>query len=683
MDEKKPKGIKLNASQLPLSNKADFVIGADGRKVLTNKILENLNNSGNHGYFPSSLNREYKAWSVSRELEIPTLPEESEAQMRMIEGANAEEPLQNEFVSGHEQAEIGWEQQPEFASGREQQTDIGWDQQPEFVGGHEQEEEIEPSFGAGSSFAHEFGAPRSSHAEFETTSGEVSDPTPDSPSPWSGPVTEAQPPIVVPTNQTSVEQNVQVWSESPWAGPVLNEQSIQGPDSQTVQDPNHSVGESRLEAGAEVGVPNHATEGSASSLDEKASLDGTLLPSWMSEMASATVDSAGVESSQDDAVAAAKSMATNEVDEAKEAEALETFLNSIPDEQFIIDNEVMRHLFASLCEPKITKKVKPAANQATAPSEIVIPEAAAEILHSEFPIDAIKIEDVAAGDASALESETSRSSTQGVDFEAIQQAYAMLDLTPLPQIRKTEASLDSVFDMVEKAATESSPDAVSSEGTAKSGLQGKSVQGSSSISRSERGTIEMATHANGRQLIPHYNNCGMLTGVELSEGVRFALSEEKKTWQMIDASGKVMTSGVKSVSFDKRGNLSYVTSGGDTIVLKTDGSIDTIYAKKEKAAEDKSAEKAKSTKDLELQAANENTKDFELEVANEKSKSTVKAKPATVKAKAESVTGKSAKSATDKAKPAAKTVAKPEPKPEPKPNKSAAKSSAKKPKKTR
>jgi hypothetical protein len=106
----------------------------------------------------------------------------------------------------------------------------------------------------------------------------------------------------------------------------------------------------------------------------------------------------------------------------------------------------------------------------------------------------------------------------------------------------------------------------------------------------------MATHVGGRQLVPTYNFCGMLTGVAMSDGMSFVLSEEKNIWHMIEHSGKVMVSGIQSVSFDKQGNLSYVTRRGDVVTLKVDGSIDTRFAKKGQPSEISEAaiEKAES-----------------------------------------------------------------------------------------
>ena len=97
-------GIKLNASQP--TNKTDFVIGSESRKVLTNKILENLSGAGSKGYFPSSLNHEYKSWSISRELEIPSVSQIAESnEMKMIEGANSSASLQNDpFASAIQQS---------------------------------------------------------------------------------------------------------------------------------------------------------------------------------------------------------------------------------------------------------------------------------------------------------------------------------------------------------------------------------------------------------------------------------------------------------------------------------------------------------------------------------------------------------------------------------------------------
>ncbi|MBS1954660.1 MAG: hypothetical protein JST89_10755 [Cyanobacteria bacterium SZAS-4] len=713
MDEKKPpaKGIKLNVSQLPLSNKADFVLGADSRKVLDNKIIENLGGSGSHGYFPSTVSRGYKSWSVSRELEIPSQADLAEEQMRMIEGASASAPLQNEasgttssdsdpfFMRGAEEDSNPFAHEPQHAETLLTSPDASYvqssanpfDSPPsnplntskpnpldanqsnpfdvhkpnpldaQVVSSEPGNAVAEPNFGAGSSFAHEFGdrttpanstpaanpaladqqrdtirevlprrAPSLTPAAdpdlaaklVETMKENVPQKLPaqpiqqvdaDAPSPWSGPVADAQPPVVVRQNLSQPES--QQWAESPWAAPVMDKQppmavSANMSPHTTPQMPLDTQPQARPEmtpetsaesddgwvfVGAEASsdvppsdhytppaehytpsveqppadpytppavqytppvdnstpaaqppVPNRAASSSAS--------DADLIPSWMSALESESTAGGDSSESTDDSINVTAKPAEVEVE-------LETFLNSIPDEEFIIDNETMRHLFSSLCEPKTpTLKIKSAASDA---ADLAIAAAAAEILNSEVSIDEISIDDIATAEILAAEQ------SPEADFEAIQQAYAMLDLSPLPAAQRKEG-FHNVFDVVEKAAEEQS-NKVEQEVAADSSVN---------VARTERGTIEMAIHAGGRQLVPQYNFCGMLTSVEMSDGLSFILSEEKNTWQMIEQSGKVMVSGIKSVSFDRQGNLSYVTKRGDTVTLKVDGTIDTKFAKK-------------------------------------------------------------------------------------------------------
>ena len=573
MDEKKriAKGIKLNASQLPLSNKADFVIGADSRKVLDNKIIENLSGSGSHGYFPSTVGRDYKSWSVSRELEIPSQAAEAEAQMRMIEGASAAEPLQND-VGGTASSQSDAFFAPTDSTG---------------------EPASDPFFmqGAGDDtnpFAHEpkhadnlFGTPAADPAlaaqlvdTFRETlprqTPEAPSSTPaqpvdaDAPSPWSGPIADS--PAVVKQN-VAQNQN-QEWAESPWAGPEMAPQSSveisePGPTSEPGAGDEGWMFVETPEAESSVVVEPNVQ---AAPQEPVPAMGSDIIPSWMSAMATdATTGSEGGETSEE-TIEQAATHAEGEVE-------LETFLNSIPDEEFIIDNETMRHLFSSLCEPKTNSmKVKSPAREA---ADLAIAAAAAEILKTEVSIDEISIEDIATEEVLAAEVQTNFSvgddgTSSGADFEAIQKAYAMLDLSPLPVSKRKEGLFDNVFDVIEKAAEEQ---VSQGEREVVPGASGK-------VSRTERGTIEMAIHAGGRQLVPQYNFCGMLTGVEMSDGLSFRLSEEKNTWEMIEQSGKVMVSGIQSVSFDKQGNLSYVTKRGDAVTLKVDGTIDTKFAKK-------------------------------------------------------------------------------------------------------
>lgn len=566
MEEKKriAKGIKLNASQLPLTNKGDFVIGKDSRKVLDNKIIENLNGA-NHGYFPSTVNSEYRTWSVSRELEIPTIPADAEAQMRMIEGESAAESLQNDPQNpfAHELNHAGEHQ---FFEGGTATASADLAGEAGTTSSHpnpaydssavarlaETQREVLPHKPASES-----GWPASlADTQREFIERKSAAPPPqaqfdDAPSAWGAPTADTQTRYVVTGGSTGRSQ--QTAEESPWAGPeMLPEVSPEPVQNQTNEDvssdsnpnPEPAVSEPARVPGQDVNTTPVDAQ------DE-------LLPAWMNALVFDATVSSELQASETPSESAVQS---------EEAVELETFLNSIPDEEFAIDNETMRHLFSSLCEPKSSSmKLKSAASEA---ADLAIAAAAAEILKTEVSIDEISIQDLASQEM--LDGQTGSSIEDGeagtaAEFEAIQKAYEMLDLTPLPSSMRKD-SAKTVYDAVKEAADELA--------------QNPDPEGASSITRTERGTIEMAIHAGGRQLVPTYNFCGMLTSVAMSDGLSFVLSEEKNTWHMIEQSGKVMVSGIQSVSFDKLGNLSYVTKRGDVVTLKIDGTIDTKFAKK-------------------------------------------------------------------------------------------------------
>jgi hypothetical protein len=603
MEEKKriAKGIKLNASQLPLTNKGDFVVGKDSRKVLDNKIIENLS-GGSHGYFPSTLSNNYRTWSVSRELELPELPADAEADMRMIEAASAEQPLQNEFWGIPQSTFESYMADAESGNATSQQGTPASD----------------PELAARLADTHRETLP--GHIS-RSTSAQESVAAEDVPSPWGAPIADTQERYVVTSSAQQQPQQPlqQPAADSPWAGPEMalspekpapghdlaSTQSIQPApqysqpesphpeaypaqqnpqpaqqnpnpvqqDPQPAQQNSDPVQQDPQPAQQNPDpVPQSAQEeahpaqmrakkGRSSSNSADAGEDSDLLPAWMD----ALVFDATVSSELQGAEASPSGEQPIKVE-------LETFLSSIPDEEFVIDNETMRHLFSSLCEPKTTsKKIKSPASEA---ADMAIAAAAAEILKSEVSIDEISIEDMATQEMLTADGVTGLKATESeaaaaAELEAIQNAYKMLDLTPIPSSQRKDV-FKSVYDVVEDAA-EKQVAASAEEPSA--GEQG-------SVARTERGTIEMATHVGGRQLVPTYNFCGMLTSVSMSDGLSFVLTEEKNTWHMIEQSGKVMVSGIQSVTFDKLGNLTYVTKRGDVVTLKIDGSIDTRFAKK-------------------------------------------------------------------------------------------------------
>ncbi len=605
MEEKKriAKGIKLNASQLPLTNKADFVIGKDSRKVLDNKIIENLG-GGSHGYFPSSFGNEYKTWSVSRELEIPVLPADADEQMKMIEGATSREPLQNEFSAGYAD--------PFFTGNATPESD------PFFINEAMSAQVSEPPASPVTPAQDPSFAPNLADTCRETLPKGMSwttQPVDDAPSPWGAPSGGTQERYVVTSGNSQIEQ--QAPSESPWAGPpevtavptsqpqaAKSYEESPGPQPEAAYQPEATCTQPEIAyqpestytqpeamdyqsgaANSQPEAPETAVDLSAPTNPERASDDADMLPDWMNTLVFDATVSSELQSVESDETIEGES--TEHVE-------LEKFLSSIPDEEFVIDNETMRHLFSSLCEPKATtKKIKSAASEA---ADLAIAAAAADILKSEVSIDEISIDDLSTREMREKSQNPGAAESEAAalaEFEAIQKAYAMLDLTPLSSSQRKE-SFGNVYDVVENAAEQVNAN------------QHEVVQAEpGSVARTERGTIEMATHAGGRQLIPTYNQCGMLTGVAMSDGLSFILSEEKNIWHMIEQSGKVMVSGIQSVSFDKHGNLSYVTKRGDTVTLKIDGSVDTKFAKKTKGMSVEEGDKAALADDANVAEAKE------------------------------------------------------------------------------
>ncbi len=92
--------------------------------------------------------------------------------------------------------------------------------------------------------------------------------------------------------------------------------------------------------------------------------------------------------------------------------------------------------------------------------------------------------------------------------------------------------------------------------------------------RSARGTIEMVIQGGGRILTPQYNTIGILLSVTTSDGYAFVMTPDRRTWQIINRRGqKLNERPIKSVMFDKKGNLTYVTVDGTRTVLNLDGSV--------------------------------------------------------------------------------------------------------------
>ncbi|HEY9678413.1 MAG TPA: hypothetical protein V6C76_10410 [Drouetiella sp.] len=827
MDDKKrmAKGIKLNASQLPLKKTGDFVLGADSRKVLSGKILDNLHNRSNAGYFSSSFGSEYKSWSVSREFERPSSAAEADAQMKMIEGASPDGALQNdnydpfyiaepnrvqdvdpffmgsgseagvehssvesevasfseqsEFqanehvrtssneqartssneqarTSPHEQAQTSpheqvrtspseqfqsnpqerneWNAPGEPSRQSTQRSEWSKDIQSEQWGEWSHESQAVP--GSGSDTIKlppsEVAQLRAAHEQPSQNSSQPSEPSPwgapvfetgapavikhsensqvvapnttpvpaesTTVSPWSGPVVDTQPPAdeartispvgdspadsdpnagwafiddipasdfgdgdtgagsaslpVSPQNPLSVPsphaevppQNPPSVPSSPTELPPQNLPSVPSPHAEVPPQNPPSVASPRAEvppqnlpsvpsSHAEVppqnppSVPSSPTElppqnlpsvpsphaevppqnpssvpsphsevppqkqpslpnadakfssqdppvvqpsprmdstvQSGSSTQRAENIDSQLLPSWMSDLPEA------------EATAAASDVSSAPLAEPQSPELSaikgesETFLNSIPNEEFMIDNDTLRNLFKSLVEPKVTPKTLKPASKKTAEQAIA---AAARILSSEVEIDLIPVEEI----------ETDAVMKLDAAAKMQQQADAAKSDSAQSAAPKSDAQQS---DAPKSAAPESdAPKSDAQQSDAPKSAAPESDASAPMVTRTERGTIELAMHANGRRLIPQYNPIGMLIRVESSDGFVLHLTEKKDVWEMVDASGRTIQTGISAVAFDKLGNLSYNTKNGDTIIWKTDGTIETKFKSKTASA---------------------------------------------------------------------------------------------------
>jgi hypothetical protein len=99
--------------------------------------------------------------------------------------------------------------------------------------------------------------------------------------------------------------------------------------------------------------------------------------------------------------------------------------------------------------------------------------------------------------------------------------------------------------------------------------------------RTPRGTIEFVRLPGGRKITPLYNRCGIMTGVEFSDGVKIIKSDGEFPWLVLDADGQpVEELKIKYLTFDRLGNLIYTTAEGEKTTLKTDGTVLTEPARK-------------------------------------------------------------------------------------------------------
>lgn len=99
----------------------------------------------------------------------------------------------------------------------------------------------------------------------------------------------------------------------------------------------------------------------------------------------------------------------------------------------------------------------------------------------------------------------------------------------------------------------------------------------SGVVRSCRGTVELLVHANGRTFKPHYNKCGMLLAVMMSDGYQLVKSQRNhKKWFLKDFNGNVVEPEIiTTVAFDKKGNLWYQTESNKRVTFNVDGTTAT------------------------------------------------------------------------------------------------------------
>lgn len=75
------------------------------------------------------------------------------------------------------------------------------------------------------------------------------------------------------------------------------------------------------------------------------------------------------------------------------------------------------------------------------------------------------------------------------------------------------------------------------------------------VGRTQRGTIEFVIQEDGRRLVPEYNKCGILTGVDLGDGTKLTQEASDGSWCMTSPNNKQALP-IKSVAFDRNGSLS-------------------------------------------------------------------------------------------------------------------------------
>lgn len=93
------------------------------------------------------------------------------------------------------------------------------------------------------------------------------------------------------------------------------------------------------------------------------------------------------------------------------------------------------------------------------------------------------------------------------------------------------------------------------------------------IKRSHRGTIEAVFQPNGLALEAEYNRCGMLTKVNLPDGTKLVRCPDTGLWNKSDVQETVLEEKIRSVAFDRLGNLAFVSEAGRTTMICIDGRV--------------------------------------------------------------------------------------------------------------
>lgn len=97
------------------------------------------------------------------------------------------------------------------------------------------------------------------------------------------------------------------------------------------------------------------------------------------------------------------------------------------------------------------------------------------------------------------------------------------------------------------------------------------------VVKSSRGTVQLLVQKNGRTMKPRYNQCGLLIGVEMSDGWELVYMPKRNRWVIFNHDGTTpLPLKITSVSFDQKGNLWYVTADGQRTIFYTDGTCETI-----------------------------------------------------------------------------------------------------------